>query len=120
MKKITIVLSVAFLFFIGTVITLHAWGFWGHHKINRLAVFTLPDPLKAFYEKHIEFIEAHAVDPDLRRNMNKNEGVRHYVDVDRYGDAPFDSMPELWKDASKKYNPDTLMKYGINPWYVDS
>ncbi len=120
MKKITISLSLALLFFVGSIVTLHAWGFWGHHKVNRLAVFTLPDPLKAFYKKHIDFITDHAVDPDLRRNLNKSEGVRHFVDADYYGKTPFDSMPKLWKDASRKYKADTLMKYGINPWYVDS
>jgi len=120
MKKIIIASFFALIFVAGSVITLHAWGFWGHHKINRLAVFTLPDPLKTFYEKHIDFITDHAVDPDLRRNLNKNEGVRHFIDAEIYGKAPFDSIPKLWKDAVKKYNHDTLMKYGINPWYVDS
>lgn len=120
MKK-NIVISIFVLTLItSSYFTLYAWGFWGHHKINRLAVFTLPDPLKAFYEKHIDFITDHAVDPDLRRNFNKNEGVRHYIDADFYGDSPFESMPEIWKDAAKKYKPDTLMKYGINAWYVDS
>ena len=120
MKKTIITALLALTFMTSAVITLNAWGFWGHHKINHLAVFTLPDPLKAFYEKHIDFITDHAVDPDLRRNLNKNEGVRHFIDADIYGKAPLDSMPKLWKDASKKYKADTLMKYGINPWYVDS
>ena len=120
MKKIIITSFFALAFISSGIISLYAWGFWGHHKINHLAVYTLPDPLKTFYEKHIDYITDHAVDPDLRRNLNKNEGVRHYIDADFYGQAPFDSMPEQWKDASRKYKADTLMKYGINAWYVDS
>jgi len=94
-----------FLLFLGGSFTiLNAWGFWAHHKINRLAVFTLPDPLKAFYEKHIDFVTDHAVDPDMRRNFNNSEGVRHYFDAEKYGKFPFDDMPKLWKDAAKRYS----------------
>ena len=58
------------------------WGFWGHRKINRMAVFTLPPDLIIFYKKHIEFITDHAVDPDKRRYASKHEAVRHYIDLD--------------------------------------
>ena len=40
------------------------WGFFGHKRINRIAVFTLPAPMFGFYKEHIEFLTDHAVDPD--------------------------------------------------------
>ncbi|MBK7855092.1 MAG: S1/P1 Nuclease [Bacteroidetes bacterium] len=98
---------------------LYAWGFWGHKRINRMAVFTLPSELMGFYKANIDFIEEHAVDPDKRRYASKNEAPRHYIDVDHYGDYPFDSLPMYWKDAVAKYTEDTLMAYGIVPWHVN-
>jgi hypothetical protein len=81
----------------------HPWGFFGHKLINRLAVFTLPPEMIVFYKKNIEFITAHAVDPDMRRYASKYEGPRHFMDLDRYGKAPFSDLPRNWTDALLKY-----------------
>jgi hypothetical protein len=96
-----------------------AWGFFGHKRINRMAVFTLPSELMGFYKANIEFIEEHAVDPDKRRYAVKEEAPRHFIDIDRYGEHPFDSLPRKWKDAVEKYSEDTLMAHGIVPWHID-
>lgn len=101
-----------------TVTALYAWGFWGHKRINRMAVFTLPPEMIGFYKKNIEFVTDHAVDPDKRRYANKDEAPRHYIDIDHYSAAEMDSMPLYWNDAVKKYTEDTLKAYGIVPWYV--
>ena len=50
-----------------------AWGFYGHKRINRMAVFTLPPEMIGFFKKHIEFVSEHSVDPDKRRYANKVE-----------------------------------------------
>jgi len=60
----------------------HAWGFFGHKRINRMAVFTLPPELVGFYKYHIEYITEHAVDPDKRRYAVEGEAPRHYIDID--------------------------------------
>ncbi len=100
------------------VTVVYAWGFWGHKRINRMAVFTLPPEMIGFYKRNIEFITEHAVDPDKRRYANKDEAPRHYIDIDHYGENAFDSMPQFWNEAVKKYTEDTLKAYGIVPWYV--
>jgi hypothetical protein len=69
-------------------------GFLGHQRINRIAVFTLPPQMLALYKPNIEYITAHAVDPDKRRYSNPDEAPRHYIDLDRYGHYPFDSLHE--------------------------
>jgi len=79
------------------------WGFYGHRRINRLAVFTLPAPLSGFFKKHIEFITEHAVDPDKRRYATRHEAVRHYIDIDHWGEYPFPEVPRNWVDALAKY-----------------
>jgi len=95
------------------------WGFYVHRKVNKLAVFTLPSEMFGFYKKHIEYISEHAIDPDKRSFADENEAVRHYVDIDHYGDEPFKVVPRKWKDAVAKYTEDTLKKYGILPWWIE-
>ena len=75
------------------------WGFYGHRKINRMAIFSLPQEMLGFYKKNIEFITVHAVDPDKRRYATKHEAVRHYIDVDHWGVYPFDNVPRNYVDA---------------------
>lgn len=96
----------------------YAWGFWGHKRINRMAVFTLPPEMIGFYKKNIEFVTEHAVDPDKRRYGNPEEAPRHYLDMDHYSKNEMDSMPIYWKDAIDKFTEDTLKAYGIVPWQV--
>lgn len=71
-----------------------------------------------FYKNNIDFLTEHAVDPDKRRYAVKDEGPRHYIDINYYGDYPYDSLPRKWNDAVTKYSEDSLMAYGIVPWHV--
>ena len=79
------------------------WGFFGHRRINRMAVFTLPPEMILFYKKNIEYITEHAVDPDKRRYATKHEAVRHYIDIDHWGTYPFPDVPRDWIDALIRY-----------------
>ncbi len=106
---------------IAVMIVCQSWGFYGHRRINRMAVFTLPPEMVGFYKRNIEFVTAHAVDPDKRRYASKNEAPRHYIDIDHYakgGENPFEVMPRYWYDAVEKFTEDTLQAYGIVPWHV--
>jgi hypothetical protein len=97
------------------------WGFYGHKRINRIAVFTLPPEMFGFYKDHIEYLTEHAVDPDKRRYAVEGEAQCHYIDLDHYykpGEDPFEIMPRKWKDAIDKYTEDTLQAYGIVPWHI--
>lgn len=95
-----------------------SWGFFAHKKINRIAVFTLPQEMIKFYKQNIFYITEHAVDPDKRRYADSTEAARHYLDADHYGLAPFDSIPQKWQDAVAKFSEDTLKTYGIVPWQI--
>jgi hypothetical protein len=121
MKKVVaviVIFALAFLYFPSNV-PVYSWGFFAHKKINRMAVFTLPDGMIGFYKKHIEYVSEHAVDPDKRRNVTVDEAPRHYIDIDHYGKYAFDSVPKFWKAAVKKYSEDTLKAYGIVPWHIE-
>jgi len=121
MKKTILLIGILLitLLFINNSQLAYSWGFFAHKKINRMAVFTLPEGMLNFYKQHIEYITEHAVDPDKRRYVNKEEGARHYIDMDHYGRHAYDSVPHKWKDAVKKYSEDTLKAYGIVPWYIE-
>jgi hypothetical protein len=94
------------------------WGFYAHQKINYYACFLLPPEMVVLYKPNIAFLSEHAVDPDKRRYAVKDEGPRHFIDIDYYGKYPFDSLPHKWKDAVAKYSLDTLQSQGIVPWHV--
>jgi hypothetical protein len=96
------------------------WGFYAHRKINAYAVFLLPPEMLVLYKSHIGFLEEHAVDPDKRRYAIKEEGPRHYIDIDHYGSFPYDSLPRSWNDAVAKYSADSLQAHGIVPWWLQT
>lgn len=100
------------------VLLLSSWGFYAHHRINRMAVFTLPKAMSEFYKSNIVYITAHAISADKRRYVDSTEAPRHFFDADRYGKNPFKNMPQRWTDAAVKYNADTLIKYGTLPWTI--
>ena len=71
-----------------------------------------------FYKKNIEYISEAAVNPDKRRYVMEEEGPRHYIDIDHYGDSAVYKMPRYWNDAVKLYSEDTLQTYGVVPWHI--
>jgi hypothetical protein len=99
--------------------TCYCWGFYAHRQINYYAVFLLPPEMIAFYKKHISFLADHAVDPDKRRYAIAEEGPRHYIDIDHYGLYPYTSLPRSWEAAVEKFSEDSLVKYGIGPWWIN-
>jgi hypothetical protein len=94
------------------------WGFYGHRQINKMAVYCLPGDMIDLFKKNIDYISEHAVDPDKRRYATKHEAVRHYIDVDHWGEKPFKNVPQNYVDAVTKFgdfyrveNQDTIELY---------
>jgi hypothetical protein len=97
-----------------------AWGFWAHPRINRMAVFTLPEEMINFYKAHIEYLTEHAVVPDQRRYALLEEAPRHYIDLENYGSLPQDSFPLRFATAAVVISEDSMQKHGILPWHIYS
>lgn len=115
-----LIVSVVFLIlFLPPAPVAYGWGFHGHKKINNMAVFTLPPSMIGFFKSNIDFVTEHSVDPDKRRYAVSGEAERHFLDVDRYGANPFDSIPKFWKNAVGKYGEDSLHAHGILPWWIE-
>lgn len=77
----------------------YRWGFFGHRRINRLAVFTLAPEMMPLFKTNIEFLTEHAVDPDKRRYALKDEAPRHFIDLDRWEKTHEDELPPKYLDA---------------------
>lgn len=83
-----------------------------------MAVFTLPGGMIRFYKNNINFLTEHAVDPDKRRYSDSLEAPKHFLDADHYGISPFDSIPQNWDSAVRKYSENELKNHGIVPWNI--
>ncbi|MCB0666464.1 MAG: hypothetical protein KDC80_11600 [Saprospiraceae bacterium] len=97
---LTLLVFLSLLFSLGA---LGDWGFYGHRLINRMAVFTLPPEMLYLFKPNLEFISEHAVDPDKRRYASAFEATRHYIDLDHWGQAPFENLPRHWSEALIRY-----------------
>ncbi len=96
-----------------------AFGFHAHRVINRMAVYTLPPEMIGLYKQHIEFLAERSIDPDRRAHVVEGEAPRHYIDIDHFGESPFQFMPREWDQAKNIYSQDTLMQYGVLPWHIN-
>jgi hypothetical protein len=114
MRKFSVFISILILFSFNSI----KWGFFGHQRINKLAIFTLPVEMMPFYKKNMTYIMEHAVDPDKRRYAIKEEAPRHFIDLDAYGDSAIATLPHYYKEAVEKIGEDSLAKHGIVPWHI--
>ncbi|MFB9861680.1 S1/P1 Nuclease [Rufibacter immobilis] len=96
----------------------HAWGFYAHQRINQQAVYTLPLEMIGFYKQHLPYLMEQAVAPDKRRYAVPEEGARHFIDLDAYGDSAFAKLPRRWEEAVAQFSLDTLQRHGIVPWHI--
>jgi len=106
-----------FISFIALLSSLHTsndvWGFFGHKKINELAIYALPNELRIFYKSHAKEIIERSVAPDQRRYVIAEEAMKHYIDLDLYDSFP---LPKYWNQAVEQYGQAYLEERGIVPW----
>lgn len=111
--------SFAYLVMVTGTLLLSSWGFHAHKLINRMAVFTLPAETSGFYKDYVDFISEHAVDADKRCYVDSAESPRHFIDIDKYGNRPFDTIPIHWSAAVEKFSERKLLSAGIVPWQIN-
>jgi len=118
MSKSLKIVSIVLLIILASPLKGFSWGFWGHQRINRQAVFSLPPEMIGFFKTNIEYITEHAVDPDKRRYAIEGEAQRHFIDLDHFCTYPCDDFPREWDDAVNELTEDSLQAYGIVPWHI--
>jgi hypothetical protein len=95
---------------------LSSWGFLVHRTINQLAIYSLPAPLQTYFHNEMSYLVENAPRPDLRRNTDKTEDTKHFIDLEMFGPNAANDMPLDWEAAVKKYGVDSLKKYGWGPY----
>ncbi len=76
------------------------WGFAAHQRINKMAVFTLPEQMLPLYKKNIIYITEHAVDADKRRYASASEGYNHFLDFEFNGKLNHNYNHAVFENAS--------------------
>lgn len=100
-----------------SVASVEAWGFDVHRLITDRAIDRLPDPIRPFFQKYRGFIVEHSVDPDLWRVAGwAEEPPRHFVDLDKYGEPPFEALPRDYDRAVERYGAGFVNRNGLLPW----
>ncbi|MFY8166627.1 MAG: zinc dependent phospholipase C family protein [Sediminibacterium sp.] len=93
-----------------------SWGFLVHRTVHQLAIYSLPAPLQSFFHADMKNLVDNAPRPDTRRNTDKSEATKHFVDLEAFGPNAANEMPLDWAAAQKKYTKDSLLKYGWGPY----
>lgn len=105
-----------FLFLVFLPLTLiFSWGEEGHKLISKKAMTLLPDEISGFIQWQ-NYITEHSVDPDKRRNMDKTEDPKHFIDIDFYPEFMKGKMIEDKNELIKEYGDTTVVKMGLLPW----
>ena len=96
---------------------LGAWGFPAHRFIMDRAISGLPDGIRPFYERNRTFLIEYSVVPDLLRNLDvADEPPRHFLDMDAYGEYPFDALPRGYDEAVRTFGQEKITENGLLPW----
>lgn len=97
----------------------YAWGAYGHHFTNGLAIDCLPQELKPLYQANRAWIVKHAMDPDdYWRSQSKLEAPHHFIDLDTWGDEAALNYPQDYWIACGLYGKDAVDKNGVVPWRI--
>jgi hypothetical protein len=81
------------------------------------AISRLPDELRPFYEQNQTFLVEYSIVPDVLRNLDvPDEAPRHFLDMDAYGEYPFDALPRDYDEAVREFGRETIEKNGVLPW----
>jgi hypothetical protein len=100
------------------IFTCSSWGFLVHRTVAQLAIYELPSSMRDFFWKNKDSIVSQSIRPDVRRNTDRNEFPRHFIDLENYGDSAAWKMPLTEGAAIQAYSLDTLHKYGYVPYVV--
>lgn len=94
------------------------WGNNAQRLIINHAVDSLPPDARSFFESNRHYFIQHVNDTlDL---VDKNPGERnnHFIELDKYGKFPFESLPRSYQAAITKYSKSKIYATGVLPWQI--
>lgn len=102
------------------LLTLGSWGEKAHRKINSSCVEYFPKELQQM-KAWAPILADHGSDADSRKKNDKNEFVKHFIDIDIF--AEFNTSNKIVEDFDtlcNKYGKAMVIKNGTLPWVTDS
>ncbi|MGH7804703.1 MAG: hypothetical protein ACREQJ_10175, partial [Candidatus Binatia bacterium] len=98
----------------------HAWGLKSHRFVNETAIEILPEPLRGLYRRHREMLSDLAVAPDvvLRKRDGEREAVRHYLNLEVYGEDVRLLVDLSRSEAERRFGKRKVRKAGLVPWVI--
>ena len=94
------------------------WGGTGHNIINRSIYSLLPSNMN-FPESWGSFLTAHASDPDSRKNQDKTESPRHFIDIDAYPEFVANGfISQSYDSVVLKHTSSWVIQQGTVPWAI--
>ncbi len=96
----------------------HGWGNDGHVRINRAAAIAVPGPFGDYLALYAETLAVHAPDPDRWKKDDRQEGYRHYIDIDLYTEPPFSDLPLTEEQLIERFGQKNVNRWGIGPYYI--
>ncbi|MCF7806004.1 MAG: hypothetical protein K9N46_17110 [Candidatus Marinimicrobia bacterium] len=113
LRRVTVLLMAVLL-----PASLLPWGFTAHKQVNRGAIQEVAPELLPFFKTHRSGIIERAREPDTRKDDHPEEGPRHYLDIDYYGEYPFEALPRNYPEAAEAYGEETIEENGLLPWRI--
>ncbi|MFH1851199.1 MAG: S1/P1 nuclease [Candidatus Neomarinimicrobiota bacterium] len=108
------------IIFLATGNLARGWGNEGHVLINRAAAATIvPGDFGNFIQVFADSLALHAPDPDSWKKGDREEGYRHFIDIDLYSEYPFSDLPATQAELEQRYGREQVRKNGIAPYYID-
>ncbi len=95
-----------------------AWGDSAQRLVVNRAVDTLPYELRPFFETNRKFLMDHVNDPLGLIDEHPWERNNHFIELDKYGKFPFESLPRSYKAAIEKYSKSKIQSTGLLPWEI--
>jgi len=92
-----------------------AWGKKAHKLVNTKAIELLPDEMNLM-KSWKDNIGEHASDPDIRRDNDKTEWPKHFIDIDYYPEFLDGKMIKDKSQLFNLYGEETVVKMGLLPW----
>lgn len=109
--------SIKYLVFLLTISSnaLFGWGVEGHKLVAKKALEALPAEFAKLSPLFQEIIDK-SIDPDTRKDADKSEGVKHYIDIDYYPEFRAGNMITDLSKLEEKYGEKQVNRMGILPW----
>jgi hypothetical protein len=95
-----------------------SWGNNAQRLIIGRAVESLPSDLRPFFENNATFLTQHVNDPLNQLVKKPNERNNHFIELDKYGKFPFETLPRSYKAAVAKYGKSKIEATGLLPWQI--